>query len=118
MAREGPATLAQVDADGAGDAAGRNAEMAVEPLILGCDHGILEVRRNRIRGDLAAELFAAPGEHLSVSVEQRDRALGAGVKQVRNRRQGGGVVENGPGDGERNKCGHAPANSPDKSHDG
>ncbi len=87
VAGERAAPFGDVDADGAGDAARADAEMAVEALVLGGDDGVLQDRCDGGGVDLAAELLAPPGEDLAVAVEQGHRAAGAAVEQVGQRRE-------------------------------
>ena len=79
MAFQRAAPLAQVDADGARDAARADAQMAVEAPVLGRHHGVDEMRTGRVGVDHAAELVAAPGKDVAVPVEHRHRAARAGV---------------------------------------
>ena len=69
------------------DAARADAEMPVEPLVLGRDHGVVQIGRHGVGGDLAAEGLAPPGEDLAVAVQHGDRSARATVEQVGHRRQ-------------------------------
>ena len=60
-----PAPLAQIDADGAGDAARADAEVLVETLVLGGDDGMEQERRDGVGVDLPAESLATPGKDRS-----------------------------------------------------
>ena len=77
--------------------------MAVEASVLGGDDRVLEMGRDGVGGDLAAELFAAPGKDLSVAVEKCDRPARAGVEQVVHGGQSGGIEKDRSRDGERHQ---------------
>ena len=89
LLRDGRTTVAlqratafgKVDADGRGDAAGRDAEVLVEALVFGRDDGVQQVGRDGVGGDLAAKRLTPPGKHGVVAVKQGDRAFGAAIQQ-------------------------------------
>ncbi len=106
------ATFAKVDAHRTGYAARRQAEVAVEALVFRRDDRVLEIGRDGVRSDLAAELLAAPGKDGAVPIEQGDRSPSASVQKIVHGGQGRGIVEHDARYGERDQSGYAPADSP------
>ena len=117
VARERPAPFAEVDPHGAGDAAGRQAEVLVEALVLGRDDGVPEVRRDRPGGDHAAVLLAPPGEGVAVAVEQRDGPARAPVGERGGVGQAGVDVADHEGEDQPGDETGAPGQAPDEADD-
>ena len=79
--------------------------MPVEPLVLGGDDGVLEVGRNRTGRDHAAELVAAPCEHVAFLIQHGDGTARAPVQQ--RVKLGQGRIDQ-PDTGANDKAGHQP----------
>ena len=108
------APLGHVDLDGAGHAARIDAEVGIEPLVLGRDHGVLQHRRDLVGTD-GAERLAAPGEHLAVTVQHRDRPALAAVEQRLRFGQGRIIIGGGREQDQREGQPQPPDAAPDDS---
>ena len=116
VSRKRAASLRQVDADGAGDAAGVDADMIVEPLVLGRDDGIPQIGRDLVGADGVVGL-APPGEHPPLAVEHRHRAARPGVEQRLRIGQGRVVIGNRQPQDQRQRQPGAPERPPDHPPD-
>ena len=89
--------------------------MAVKPFVFGSDDGVAKVRGNRVSGDRACELIAAPCELLAVHVEHGDGAPRAAIDQGLGARQFGRGIKDSDCDDQANDRSAAPENAPDQA---
>ena len=112
-----PTPGSKVDADRRDDPARRDAEMVVEPLVLGRDHGVLQVWRDLGNRSDTAKGFPPPGKGLTALVQHGDRSARAAIHQIIDRRKLDIEVEHRRRQDRRpDKC-RAPHDRPDEVPD-